>query len=148
MGIVPKFTLDDFSKELKKKTDAIERAVYERLNYLGFTCVKNAIDNRGYTDQTAHLRSSTGYIVVMKGKIMKVGGFEGEAEGGKTIGRTFAESLAGKNKDAYALYVVAGMNYASYVEATGRNVLTSAELLAEKMMPIMIQQLKNNIAKI
>ena len=47
----------------------------------------------------------------------------------------------------YALVVVAGMNYAAYVEAKGYNVLSSAEHLAERELPRMLDKLITNIKR-
>jgi len=42
---------------------------------------------------------------------------------------------------------VAGMNYAIYLEAKGRDVLTSAEQLAQQELPRMLSELVSNINK-
>ena len=55
--------------------------------------------------------------------------------------------IAAKYPKGYVLVVVAGMNYAVYVESKGRDVLTSAEKLAETELPKMLRQLKDNIRK-
>ena len=39
------------------------------------------------------------------------------------------------------------MNYAAYVEAKGKNVLTSAEHLAERELPRMLEKLISNIKR-
>ena len=39
------------------------------------------------------------------------------------------------------------MSYASYVEKNGKDVLTSAEQLAERELPKMLEELKSNIIK-
>lgn len=53
-------------------------------------------------------------------------------------GQTIAEKV-GKETKGVALVVVAGMNYAAYVEAKGYNVLSSAEHLAERELPRMLE---------
>ena len=39
------------------------------------------------------------------------------------------------------------MSYAIYVESSGRDVLASAEMLAKRELPKMVEELKNNINK-
>lgn len=147
MGIKPRFTEEDFKRELNGKLGNIELSIQIRLQNLGEKCLIEMRTNKGYTDQTGNLTASMGYVVVMKGKVVTTAGFDGGPEKGKTKGKDFIDTFKDKNANGYALYVVAGMEYASYVEATGRNVLTSAELLADKEMPILISKLKSDIGK-
>lgn len=143
MGLVPKFTNASIDAYLKKRATAIRQAIINRLIYLGEACVREARTNHSYIDRTDNLTSSMGYVVVVNGRIVTTAGFGGKE--GATTGRTFAQSLAANHTSGYALYVVAGMNYAAYVEAKGYNVLTTAESFAESQLPIMLEQLKRNI---
>ena len=61
-------------------------------------------------------------------------------------GQSIAEKV-GKETKGVALVVVAGMNYAAYVEARGYNVLSSAEHLAERELPRMLEKLITNIKR-
>ena len=45
------------------------------------------------------------------------------------------------------IVVVAGMNYAAYVEAKGYNVLASAEHLAERELPRMLEKLISSVKR-
>lgn len=49
--------------------------------------------------------------------------------------------LISENSKGIVLIVVAGMNYARYVEKMGLNVLDSSEMLAKKLVPIMLNDL-------
>ena len=61
-------------------------------------------------------------------------------------GKELAKELAKQYTSGYALIVVAGMNYAEYVEAMdNKNVLASAELLARRELPKMMMKLKKQI---
>lgn len=93
-----------------------------------------------YIDWSENLRNSTGYIVTINGNIVVGGQFDESFEGGRE-GRKFAESLASKFPRGIVLIVVAGMNYAAYVEAKGYDVLTSSEILANRIVPKMLQKL-------
>ena len=60
----------------------------------------------------------------------------------------FLSRLASEHKTGICLIVVAGMNYAVYVEGRGKNVLTSAKLLADRLVPQMLEQLGFTIKRI
>lgn len=100
-------------------------------------------------DQRGNLTSSMGYVIIAEGKIKSEVGFDKnlEADKGMDIGSRLAKKLAREVRTGFALIVVAGMDYAAYVEAKGKNVLSSAELLAERELPGMLRQLTRNIKK-
>lgn len=154
-------------------SDSLERkmnqAIILKLQYVGESCVRHARELPGppasvyvtspsgkryalphhqphYSDWTANLRSSIGYVVAIDGRIVSKSDFAHEkgekgngAEGSKE-GLRYARELAAKYPKGAALIVVAGMNYASYVQRKGYDVIASAELLAEQLL----SQLKLN----
>lgn len=128
---------------IKEKLERQLAVIEYNLNYVGEMCVNAARASSGYTDRTHNLRSSTGYVIVRDGKVVRQSKFDpvsGGSEGGKS-GEEYARKLAMDYPDGFALIVVAGMNYAAYVSAKGRDVLDSAELLAERLVPQMLKQL-------
>ena len=124
-------------------TERAEDAILNILMYVGESCITEARDNGSYMDQTGNLRSSIGYVVVRDGKIvgMKVGEQVKEGTEGKGKAESYMTRLASEHSTGISLIVVAGMNYAVYVEGRGKNVLSSAELLAERLVPQMLEQL-------
>lgn len=97
-----------------------------------------------YIDDTANLRSSIGYVIAEDGKIIGESDFKpvkGGEEGARK-GRELAEQLASEHGKGIVLIVVAGESYARYVAAKGYDVLDSAELLAQRLVPQMLKQLK------
>jgi hypothetical protein len=106
------------------------------LSYLGEQCVvrireRSADDS--WRDVTGNLRSSIGYAVIDHGRKVIESSFESVLSGstGSANGRKYVESLTSKYVDTLALVVVAGMSYASYVEAIeSKDVLASTELWA------------------
>ena len=94
-----------------------------------------------------NLRSSIGYVVLQDGKPIEKGGFapteRGKEKGknGQKEGETFINKVISQYPKGFVLVVVAGMKYATYVEARNYNVLTSAELLAEKEVPKLLKAL-------
>ncbi len=98
---------------------------------------------RDFTDQTGNLRSSIGYVIAVDGRIVSESGFDIVKSGGEGAkeGRTFAQELAQAVPQGICLVVVAGKNYAKYVAARGFDVLDSAELLAQQIVPQMLKDL-------
>lgn len=120
------------------------QSLIDALVYVGLECVREARLNRRYTDQTGNLRSSVGFCVLYNGRVVKKSAFEAvksSATEGSSAGSKFLKSLISENSRGIVLIVVAGMNYAKYVEAMGLNVLDSSELLAKKLVPQLLKDL-------
>lgn len=152
MGIKANFTKDDVKKRFDAFLDMVEQKQIARLQRLGEMCLIEARSNKGYMMQTGALLSSTGYEVFVDGVAIHsqfdaASGAESEAASkGVQTGKSIAEKI-GKETKGVALVVVAGMNYAAYVEARGYNVLSSAEHLAERELPRMLEKLITNIKR-
>ena len=152
MGIKANFTKDDVRKRFDAFLDMVEQKQIARLQRLGEMCLIEARNNKGYMMQTGALLSSTGYEVFVDGVAIHsqfdaASGAESKAAAkGIKSGQTIAEKV-GKETKGVALVVVAGMNYAAYVEARGKNVLSSAEHLAERELPRMLEKLITNIKR-
>lgn len=148
MGIEANFTEKDVSKRFDAFLRVIESRIIKRLQYLGEKCATHAKSippNEGFMDRTGNLRSSIGYMVFKNGIAVREG-YEGTDEGMRK-GRDLATKVGSRRKAGFSLVVTAGMNYAIYVESKGRDVLTSAEILAMKELPRMLEELKGNINK-
>lgn len=152
MAIKPNFTKDDVRKRFDAFLNEIEKQQIARLQRLGEMCLVEARTNKGYMMQTGALLSSTGYEVFVDGVAIHSqfdaasGAESNAAETGIKSGQSIAETI-GKGTKGIALVVVAGMNYAAYVEAKGYNVLSSAEHLAERELPRMLEKLISNIKR-
>ena len=149
MGIVPRFTASDVHQAIAERMERIEKAIIFRLNYLGEQCVTRAREEGSYINRTGNLRNSVGYIVVANGTIVN-SNFTSTSSGGEDgvqAGRSVAEEYARSFTTGYALIVVAGMNYAVYVESKNYDVLTTAELFAREELPKILTQLKTKIGK-
>ena len=143
----------DFRRHIKNRFDAflntVDKRLVERFKYLGEMCVKHAREIpalQGFADQTGNLRSSIGYVVFKDGKVLHEG-YEVVKQGseGARKGKELAQKAARKHPKGLLLVVTAGMDYALAVESRGKDVLTSAEQLAAKELPRMLEQLKINI---
>ena len=152
MAIKANFTQDDVRKRFDAFLAEIEKKQIERLFRLGEMCLIEARTNKGYMMQTGALLSSTGYKVFVDGVAVHSqfdaasGAESGAAATGMKSGSDLADKI-GKETKGVALVVVAGMNYAAYVEAKGYNVLSSAEHLAERELPRMLDKLITNIKR-
>ncbi len=153
MGIKAQFT----QEQLKRRFDAflamVKKKQIARMQRLGEMCLIEARNNKGYMMQTGALLSSTGYTIFVDGVALHSqfdaasGAESNAAQNGIKAGQALAEKV-GKNTKGVALVVVAGMNYAAYVEAKGYNVLSSAEHLAQRELPRMLEEFVQTINKV
>lgn len=130
----------------RKHQQRCYEAIVHTLMYCGEQIVNKVRDGskpKSYKDQTGNLRSSTGYILTYNGKVLSKSNFASVKNGGTggKEGEDFAKRLANQHDKGFALIVVAGMEYAVYVEDKGYDVLMSGELLAENIIPRMLKQL-------
>lgn len=151
MGIVPNFKRADVQKRFDAFLDQIVKQQIKRAQMLGEMCVNHARSipkEQGFEDQTGNLRSSIGYMVFVDG--VAIHSFYNQVKEGAT-GVKAGEALAkkmGQDQKGVCLIVTAGMNYAIYLEAKGRDVITGAEHLAERELPRMLEKLVTNIQRV
>lgn len=128
----------------------IRNEVSKALVKLGEECIAKIRDRSGsesWYDQTGNLRSSIGFAVYDYGwkKVQSsfqtvMGGSDGSSEGRKMI-----NNLANEYSKVYALVVVAGMNYAEYVESLeNKDVLASTELWAKGVIDARLERAKKS----
>lgn len=122
----------------------VAEAIIMALSYVGETAIRIAREEGDYRDITGNLRSSIGYVVLRDGKVMTKAIVERTKDG--TEGAKQLEELLPKLQSEYrtgfALIVVAGMNYAAYVEDIHhRVVLSSAKLKAEELAKELLNRL-------
>ncbi len=143
MPIKRKTSDAEIGRMVEQKMQRIIDAAIYNLSYVGERVLNEARSSGSYKDQTGNLRSSVGYVLVVDGKVVKSSSFETVKGGGQgsSEGRAYVQTLVSKFPQGIALIVVAGMNYASYVSAKGYNVLDTAEVLAQRLVPQMLQQL-------
>lgn len=133
MGIKPRFRYSDIEKELNADLIAIERNIIRILKRCGeefVTDAKNGLNisssafpKGDYKDQTANLRSSIGFFILRDNEVIHEK-LEGTGQG------TSAALSALRNRQSgsgYRLIGVAGMDYASYLESKGYNVISSQQ---------------------
>lgn len=130
----------------KKLADELNAIVY-RLYEIGLSAVNTIRQNHAYLDQTGNLTSSVGCAVVVDGEIMQISDFEAikpTGEQGAQEGRSYVQSLASQFPQDITLIVVAGMNYAAYVERRGIGGMTGGELFAKQAVEDLLEELQND----
>jgi hypothetical protein len=147
------------TEEIARAMQDERNAIIYALRYAGTKAVEKArlIVTAGgggsvlppYTVQTGNLVSSVGYAIVEDGKIIETSSFEavsgpkGDGQEGSATGKAYVKELAMRYPKGFALILVAGMHYASYVqEIYHRDVLVSGSLVAEQLVMELQQDFK------
>lgn len=140
--------ISDMESCFRAVCEEVDYQIIEMLCSIGEEAVSTAKTipkERGFKDHSGNLRSSIGYAVFKDGK--QVTDYFNQVEDGKEgveKGKEFVEQI-GKGTTGYTLVVVAGMNYAVYVESKGRDVLTSGEIKAKEIMPKHLDDTYKNV---
>lgn len=139
---------------MRRVYETLQEQIIIQLQYLGQECVSR-IRGRGqsesWIDRTGNLRSSIGSAVYENGKKKLSTAFESVLDGqeGSEAGKRMIDALAKEYSQTYAMVVVAGMDYASYVEnMNGKDVLASTRLWAESVIGERIEDALHNAEEI
>lgn len=139
---------------MRRVYETLQEQIIIQLQYLGQECVSR-IRRRGqsesWIDRTGNLRSSIGSAVYENGKKKLSTAFESVFGGheGSEAGKRMIDALAKEYSQTYAMVVVAGMDYASYVEnMNGKDVLASTRLWAESVIGERIEDALHNAEEI
>ena len=130
--------IEETKKYLMEQADILTNLYLEELDRLAMkvvTAVRTS-EVSFWNDDTGNLRSSIGYVIMYDG-VVRFENFQtcnGKGPDGATTAKSFAYEIASRYPKGIALVIVAGMEYASYVEAIeSRNVLAGGELLAKDL---------------
>ena len=158
MGVTSNVDFREVRDYLYKEYQRHLHRLISSLQYVGETVVNQIRDSdiSYWEDHTGNLRSSIGYIIAVDGKPIGMSGFE-KVEGpeadqteedGSEKGRAYARRIVDLYPEGIALIVVAGMEYASYVERVeSRTVLAKGEIEARKLVTEMIQELNRRYGR-
>lgn len=141
MAIDKKFSVPQFEAYLSRCRDYAMRESCRALAFLAEKCVNRIRDRSSedsWIDHTGNLRSSIGYLITMDGKPITQGGFKpteapgGNGGEGQQVGAKYVSQIASRYaSEPLVLVVVAGMEYALFVEALdNKDVLADTELWA------------------
>lgn len=134
-------------KEIEAIRTRYEKALIYELESAVVELTKHAKQSAEYTDRTANLKSSIGGVLLRGGKPVTYKGFQQQAataDIGVQTGMEYINSLIQNFQlPGYTIILVAGMEYASYVQDKhGYNVLKKTELKARMDLPKAVQRLK------
>lgn len=132
----------DIRKTIEQEIARRRAALVRSMAYIGEQAVNQMRSAGKYKDQTGNLRSSTGYLVIMDGKVVSESEFQTVKDGadGSKSGKKFAEEVARQHPTGIVLVVVAGMSYAVYVNAKGLDVIDSGELIAKRLVKTIMKR--------
>jgi hypothetical protein len=138
MALKSNFNEAKSMKDIEKQAETLYQKIIDAFIYAAEEFIINA---RGqaqshaagqYEDVTANLRNSIGYYLFHNGEMI-IGKEPGTFAGKVTEGRLPASEIASMNKQTiqefvkptgFQMILIAGMNYASYVESKGYNVIS------------------------
>lgn len=136
----PKFTQKSIRRHIDRAIEGFENVLIDTFSQVGAQFVRDARLTQTYKDQTGNLRHSIGFTVLKDG-VSIFENFENDGVGtGKA--RELINNLSDDFRKGYALIVVAGMNYAAYVEAKGYDVITGSSLQAETELKRILNKIK------
>lgn len=138
---------NELNSYIQQMGQRIEKALIYQLEYLVQELTNHAKEEGEYNDITSNLRSSIGGVLLKNGKPIQYKGFVGSGEG-TSNGRSFINTLMSQYGTGYVIILVAGMEYAAYVEGVvHKNVLARSELKMYNDMPTLMNNLKQRISK-
>lgn len=133
--------LREISKRLHLSSDSIEDKILGVLDVVGQQAVRIARNTKTYKDETGSLTASIGYGVFHFGKSHYIGGFGGGVGEQKGL-QKLQELSADHASKPYVLIIVAGMEYALYVERRGYVVLDAADLQLDSILRSELSKIK------
>ena len=145
MVLKPLFKMYEIDAFINKKVSSVTEAILAELKELGEACVQEARQSGQYHNITGNLRSSIGYVIANNGRAV-FSNFQQVKDGSKGVaeGRKFAEEKASKHS-GYVLVIVAGMDYALYVESNGKNVLSTTSHKLNTLFPKAVKRIQRSI---
>lgn len=145
MGLIRQFGDGYIAKQVQYFQQQVELAMKLLLQEFGEELVAFAKDTHTYTDRTGNLTNSISYAIVRKKEILYYN--EVQREEANAAALKVAMKMAENLSDAYSLIVVAGMNYAAFVESRGYNVILPAELKAKQEFTSKVKPLIDQVNK-
>lgn len=117
--------LDALIKQIDERSDAV-------LTEVGRDACRLAQNDGNYQNRTGNLRNGNGFCIVRDGEVVKM---EVLTDGAHPEAVQQTENLLlYSNKPEDGLYLANGMDYASFVESRGYEVLMSKKLYAERQI--------------
>lgn len=146
LRFTPNFSRKDIARFIENRLKVLEQIIFDQLVDVGEEFVSNMRMVDTYKDRTSNLRGSIGYAILKDGKSI-FGNFDGSAVGVK-VAEKRVKALKADYPKGYVLIVVAGMEYAAFVEAKGFDVITGSSLKAEINLERQIERLRSQLKKV
>ncbi len=139
MALKSNYNSASFGRDIQRQADSIHERILQTFIRAGEEFVKQAREQMQehamgtYKDITANLRNSIGYYIFQDGNVVFQNPASGDYAGPESEGRLSKSEIESANTEAirsiinprgFQLIAVAGMNYASYVESKGYNVIS------------------------
>jgi len=132
-------------KKLLQKAHEMENDMLKIMQFVGEKAVKEARlmtkGEGGFGDVTGNLRSSIGYLITKNGQKV-YSNVTGNATGIAAFWEAVKDRVSQRN-DVYQLFLVAGMDYADYVESQGYSVISQQGLRMIVDLDRLVQKYKN-----
>jgi hypothetical protein len=147
--------LEALQLKLLARLDSARNVLNQRLKELAEKAIIYSKDHKGYKDQTSNLKNSISFalyydgelITKFVGKIPKAKAHpKGQAQVEQAL-ETYAKKIDVENTKGYVVTIVAGMDYAKYVEDKGYNVLYLTKYFIQDDMKLIIDELKELFIK-
>ena len=133
MALIPMFSTSQINADLARFAAQHEAKFVMGLRRIGEEFVNNARMKQTYKDQTGNLRSSIGYGIFKDGKEVEL-----KLAGGSPESQTSSEQMTREAGTELGkgiwLIVVAGMNYALWVETNGYDVLSGSRPTRDQIL--------------
>lgn len=148
MSFQAQFSVKDLVKDLDVEIQKVESVIQNELVRVGLEFVRNARINADFTDRTGNLRSSIGFVLLKDGQNVfedfeRSGSGKNPEKGIPTAKQFMFEGLKGSEMNrGFVLAVVAGMDYAVFVESRGFDVITSSAMKADSNLKTAMESLK------
>lgn len=163
MPIIAKFDIDKLFADVYKRVEEITAAVEDALQMVCLEITQKAKTEYGtgaptqaghphqpnYIEWTHYLKASIGFVVYNDGE--KIAEHFDAGSGGKGLdgvnkGKQLADRVASEYPRGFVAVIVAGAEYAAYVESKGYDVITGATTeasdLLKKYLQIAIDELR------
>lgn len=146
-GVRTTMNIGDFCNRIRDDVQAVRDDIRAAVEQAALEFVANARKTNTYTDRTSNLRSSIGYICFEDGvefaRNFEVAGAGSETGAqGMNEGTIYAQAMK-VPQTGYSVVVVAGMNYAKYVESRGYDVITNSKQIMVNRIPVFIKLVFN-----
>ena len=147
--------LQEMQRRLEERKETLKRVLDMKILQLAEEAVTHAKLNKGYKDRTANLKNSISYalfydgelVTQLVGNIPKPGEAPKEHRGVANNLQEFCSKEGVVRPKGYSLIVVSGMEYGTYVEHRGYNVLHLTKYFLRDEMKAILEDTVNDIMK-